>query len=144
MKPSMKQSLQCQRFTLKFPRLSKAFNCCMLLGSYASYESCSHFCLLNSSKHSSPRAVRLEHEIGGDEISPLNAGVVRLPSSWKLRSFVSWGWNVSLLFPPQIMQKVHFCWGVILFNVHETPMKWPLRLALESPLCSNGLRCCNF
>jgi hypothetical protein len=33
-------TMQC--FTLMFPRLRKAFNCCSLLGSYAAYESCSH------------------------------------------------------------------------------------------------------
>jgi hypothetical protein len=50
-----KTTFTVQRFILPIPKLSKTFNCCRMLGSYAPYASCSHFhtfssCFLISGK----------------------------------------------------------------------------------------------
>jgi hypothetical protein len=44
---------------------------------------------------------------------------------------VSPWWNFFLLSPKSFIQKVEFCLCGAVFNVHETLLKLPLRLALE-------------
>jgi hypothetical protein len=65
----------------------------------------------------------------------LNWGFTQFPTHVKLCLKVSPWWNSFLLSPKGFMQKVKFCWCGVVFNVHETLMKSPLRPAL---VCFNG------
>ena len=56
-----------QRFILPIPKLSKAFNCCRMLGSYAPYASCSHF-------HTFSCCFLIKGKIGGTALHPAPCG----------------------------------------------------------------------
>jgi hypothetical protein len=64
----------------------------------------------------------------------LSGGFTQFPTHVKLCPKVSPWWNSFLLSPKGFMQKVKFCWCGAVFNVHETLMKPPLRLALSNPM----------
>ena len=92
-----------EHFTLLFPRLSKAFNCCKMIGSHARWWN--------------------DLALSGDFIPFHRVGNnARRVSPW---------WNYFLLSPLRFMQKVQFCWHGALINVHDILVKPPLRLALE-------------
>ena len=56
-----------QRFILPISKLSKAFNCCRMLGSYAPYASCSHF-------HTFSSCFLIKGKIGGMALHPAPCG----------------------------------------------------------------------
>jgi len=83
-----------KHFTFLFPRLSKAFNCCKMIGSHARWWN--------------------DLALSGDS-SRFTA--------WETTRRVSPWWNYFLLSPLRFMQKLQFFWHGSLRNVHdgETP-----------------------
>jgi len=91
-----------EHFTLLFPRLSKVFNYCKMIGSHVRWWN--------------------DLALGGDFIL-----FHRVEN--KARGVSTW-WNYFLLSPLRFMQKVKFSTHDTLINMHDILVKPPLRLAL--------------
>jgi len=104
MKWIMKQFSQCMSFILTFSRLGKAFNYCKMIGSHARWWN--------------------DLALSGDFI-PFH----RVRNN--ARGVSPW-WNYFLLSPLRFMQKVQFYWHDALINMHDIPVKPPLRPALST------------